>query len=154
MHKELEQTEEKYKSIKRELDDLKSERDRIPTYNGLLGGSGLSEYEIQCNRRRCRELDGEIWRKGQELCSAERELKYKREEVDLKQRELEEEQRELKEQKRELEKQLKWEKQLKLEKQRELERQRLEWEKIQLEWEKERRLKEQQRESRDNRHKP
>lgn len=46
--------------ISEEIKDLERDRDRIPTYNGFLGGSGLSEDEILSNRDRVDELDKQI----------------------------------------------------------------------------------------------
>lgn len=55
-----------------DINELKRERDKIPTYNGFLGGSGLSESKIQYNRKRRDELDEEIQDKQRELDDMQR----------------------------------------------------------------------------------
>lgn len=51
-----------------EIEDLKRERDSIPTYNGILmGGSGISEEKLQHNRYKRDKLEELIQDKEREL---------------------------------------------------------------------------------------
>ena len=75
---DLSRKENERENILREIEDLERERDRIPTYNGFLGGSDLSESEIQYNRDRRDELDREIRDKEWKLRELDREIEYKR----------------------------------------------------------------------------
>lgn len=75
---DLSRKENERENILREIEDLERERDRIPTYNGFLGGSDLSESEIQYNRDRRDELDREIRDKEWELRELDREIEDKR----------------------------------------------------------------------------
>ena len=54
---------------------LERERDRIPTYNGiLLGGSGISESKLKHNRRLRDELEEQIQDKQRELRDKQSDL--------------------------------------------------------------------------------
>ena len=53
--------------LKEEITDLERERDSIPTYNGFLGGSGISESKLKRNRRRRDDLNEKIQEKNREL---------------------------------------------------------------------------------------
>lgn len=60
--------EREIECLKDEIKDLESERDSIPTYNGIfMGGSGISESKLKSNRRRRDGLNEKIQDKQREL---------------------------------------------------------------------------------------
>ena len=62
------ETQRERERMVQEIEDLKRERDSIPTYNGILmGGSGISEEKLQHNRYKRDKLDELIQDKEREL---------------------------------------------------------------------------------------
>lgn len=65
--------EREIERLEDEIKDLESERDSIPTYNGILmGGSGISESKLKSNRIRRDDLNEKIQDKQRELDDLQR----------------------------------------------------------------------------------